>query len=204
MSSLYGNFKDIILMTWPTLFISLVVFVSIRITYLVKNKEEFVLYKEMFLLMFVLYILCLFQVVTSQDVNILEGNNFTPFKEILRYEFGSSYFIKNILGNVIMFVPYGFFVGKFASQKNTKLTIFLLFLASLSIEVTQLLIGRVFDVDDILLNVVGGMLGYLLFRFFDQILSILPKFCRTKTFYNIASVIGMALFALAIINILLV
>jgi glycopeptide antibiotics resistance protein len=129
MSSLYGNLKDIILMTWPTLFISLIILVSLRISYIIKHKEKFVLYKEVLLLLFVLYILCLFQVVTAQDINILEGNNFIPFREIFRYSFGSKYFIKNIIGNVVMFMPYGFFVGKYASLKNTKLTIFLLLLA---------------------------------------------------------------------------
>ena len=203
MSSLYGNFKDVILMTWPTLFICLVVLVSIRISYLVKHKEEFIFYKEMFLLVFVLYILCLFQVVTAQDINLLEGDNFIPFKEIFRYEFGSSYFIKNIVGNVIMFMPYGFYLGYFASQKNTKLTIFLLFLASISIEVTQLLIGRVFDVDDVILNVFGGIIGYIIYRFFDKIISILPNFCRTKTFYNIISVIGLICFSLLVIQIMI-
>ena len=80
MSALYGNLKDIILMTWPTLFISLVVLVSLRITYIVKHKEKFILYKEIFSLLFILYILCLFQVVTAQDINLLEGNNFIPFR----------------------------------------------------------------------------------------------------------------------------
>ena len=69
MNSLYGNLKDVIMMTWPMLFISLVILVSVRISFLIKHKEEFVLYKEITLLLFVLYILCLFQIVTAQDVN---------------------------------------------------------------------------------------------------------------------------------------
>ena len=189
MSSLQSGLKDIIFMTWPTLFISLVVLVSIRITYLIKNKEKFVLYREILFLLFVLYILCLFQVVTAQDINSLDGNNLIPFKEILRYKFGSHYFIKNIVGNVIMFAPYGFFVGKYASLKNSRLTLFLLFLASFSIEITQLIIGRVFDVDDIILNVFGGLLGYIAYRFTDNILNVLPKFFRSEIVLNILSVL---------------
>ena len=189
MGSLYSNLQDIIRMTWPTLMISLVIIVSLRISYIVKRKEKFILYKELFSLLFVLYILCLFQVVTAQDINILEGNNFIPFSEIFRYQLGSKYFIKNIIGNVIMFMPYGFFVGKYASMKNVKLTVFLLLLASVSIEVTQLVIGRVFDVDDIILNVFGGLLGYFAYRFIDIILNKLPKFCRSKAFLNIVSII---------------
>ena len=189
MNSLYGSLKDVIMMTWPTLFISLVVLISIRVSHIVKHKVEFVLYKEILLLLFILYILCLFQIVTAQDINELEGNNFIPFAEILRYKIGSKYFIKNIIGNVLMFAPYGFFVGKYASLKNVKLTLLLLFLASVSIEVTQLVIGRVFDVDDIILNLVGGLLGYIVYRIIDKIFNSLPKVFRSQIFLNIMSII---------------
>ena len=113
MNSLYGNLKEILLMTWPTLFISLIVVGSIRICYLIKHKEKFVFHEEVLLLLFVLYILCLFQVVTAQDINSLDGNNFIPFREIFRYEFGGKYFIKNIIGNVILFMLYGMFESGF-------------------------------------------------------------------------------------------
>ena len=203
MNSLYGNLKEILLMTWPTLFISLIVIVSIRISYLIKHKEKFIFHEEILLLVFVLYILCLFQVVTAQDINSLDGNNFIPFREIFRYEFGGKYFIKNIIGNVIMFMPYGFFVGKYASLKNTKLTIFLLLLASISIEVTQLVIGRVFDVDDIILNVIGGLIGYLIYRIIDKGYNALPKFFKNNVFLGLISIILLVLAFVFFINILL-
>lgn len=188
IDSLYSNLKSVLEMTWPTLFISLVVLVSVRVSYLLKHKSDFVLYKEIMLLFFALYILCLFQVVTSQDINTSNGNNFVPFVEILRYKPWGRLFVKNIVGNVVMFVPYGFFVGKYVSDKNHFLSFFLIFLASLSIEFTQLAIGRVFDVDDIILNVLGGFLGYLAFVILDKIFSILPKIFKTEWFLNIISV----------------
>ena len=203
MSSLYGNLKDIILMTWPTLFISLIILVSLRISYIIKHKEKFILYKEVLLLLFILYILCLFQVVTAQDINLYEGNNFIPFREIFRYSIGSKSFIKNIIGNVVLFMPYGFFVGKYASLKNTKLTIFLLLLASISIEVTQLVIGRVFDVDDIILNVIGGLIGYLIYRILDKMYNALPKFCKNNVFLGLVSIILLVLSFVIFIKILL-
>ena len=193
MNSLYGNLKEILLMTWPTLFISLIVIVSIRISYLIKHKEKFIFHEEILLLVFVLYILCLFQVVTAQDINSLDGNNFIPFREIFRYEFGGKYFIKNIIGNVIMFMPYGFFVGKYASLKNFKLTIFLLVLASVSIEVTQLIIGRVFDV----------IVGYFIYRFADQVFDVLPKFMKSETFLNILSFLLLVFSGFIIIKIVM-
>ena len=129
LNSLYGNLKDVLEMTWPTLFISLILLVSVRLSYIWKHKCKFVLHKEILLLFFALYILCLFQVVTAQDINISTGNNFIPFVEILRYKPWGRLFVKNIVGNVVMFLPYGFFVGKYASGKNFILTILLVFLA---------------------------------------------------------------------------
>ena len=184
IESLYSSFKAVLEMTWPMLFISMVLLVSVRASYLLKHKSEFVFYKEVLLLFFALYILCLFQVVTSQDINMSKGNNFVPFVEILRYKPWGRLFIKNIVGNVIMFMPYGFFVGKYSSGRNFLLTIFLIFLASISIEVTQLAIGRVFDVDDIILNVLGGSLGYFIYILLDSLYNCLPKIFRRKWFLN--------------------
>ena len=43
------------------------------VTIVSNDKKEFVLHKEILLLSFVLYILCVFQVVTSQDINTVTG-----------------------------------------------------------------------------------------------------------------------------------
>ena len=109
--SLDNTLADVLEMTWPMILISVVLLSSLRLSYLLKSKEPFVLHKELLTLFFVIYILCLFQVVTFQDVSNFGTNNFTPFKEISRYTFGSRLFIKNIIGNMLMFVPYGFFVS---------------------------------------------------------------------------------------------
>lgn len=163
------NIDQVFKMTWPMLFISTILLVTIRVAYLKTNNIKVDIFKEFMSLCFILYILCLFQIVTAQDINILTGNNFIPFKEIRRYSVGSPLFIKNILGNVIMFVPYGFFVGYYTNIKNPWKILLLVSIASISIEVTQLLIGRIFDVDDILLNIVGGIIGYFFFLALDRL-----------------------------------
>lgn len=189
LTSLDSTLGDVLQMTWPMLFISMVLVASVRIAYLSKRKEEFVLHREILLLTFMLYILCLFQVVTFQDINTVAGNNFVPFKEIFRYSFGNRLFVKNIIGNVIMFVPYGFFATLYADLKKGRSAFFLVALASISIECTQLMIGRVFDVDDILLNVLGGMLGFYFYRSMDKLSEVLPKFFRSKLFLDIMAVL---------------
>lgn len=44
----------------------------------------------------------------------------------------------------------------------------LVFFASVTVETTQLLIGRVFDIDDIILNIIGGIVGYGIYRLIDM------------------------------------
>ena len=169
--------------------ISVVIMVSFRISYLIMNKEKFVLYKELLMLIFGVYILCLFQVVTFQDDTAWASNNFIPFKEILRYSITSRLFIKNVLGNMIMFLPFGFFVSYYLKVEKIHMPVVLTLIASLSIELVQLSIGRVFDVDDIILNLLGGIMGYFVYSILRIIGESLPGFCKKEWFLNILSVV---------------
>ncbi len=188
-----GTIIDIFEDIWPMILIFSVILISLRITYLYFNKKQFILYKEVISFGFILYILCLFRVVTFSDVS-WSTSNFTPFKEMLRYEIGSKLFIKNVLGNMILFIPYGFFISYFIKIKKPIITAILTFIVSLTIEVTQSLIGRVFDIDDIILNVIGGIAGYILFYLSSHIKfnSLLQK----NIFYNIITIIILILIVL--------
>lgn len=187
--SLDSTVADVLNMTWPMILISVVLLSSLRLSYLLKSRENFVLYKELLTLFFIVYILCLFQVVTFQDVSNIGTNNFVPFKEIMRYEFGSRLFIKNIIGNMVMFVPYGFFISCYGKAENWKHSFVLVFVASLVIEATQLAIGRVFDVDDILLNVIGGMIGFCSYKLLNKIGNIFPKVFKSSIFLDVITVL---------------
>lgn len=184
-SPLNNTIHGVMQTTWPMLFISVVVAVSLRITYLFKSKTKIIWYKELLMLIFMVYILCLFQIVTAQDLNDFSGNNFIPFKEILRYDFGSRLFLKNVLGNILLFVPYGLFVGIYINLEKFMPAFMLISLASLAIETTQLVIGRVFDVDDILLNIVGGLIGFYIYRLLDKVGDMLPRVFKSTIFLNV-------------------
>ena len=185
-------YKDSILSilkdTWPTLLLVTIVSFSMRIIYLIKNKEKIVFYKELMYYFFIMYILCLFYVVTFQDVS-WSKSNFTPFKEILRYSFGSILFYKNVLGNAVIFVPFGFFVSYILKIKKVSLITLLSFITSATIEVTQLVIGRVFDVDDIMLNILGGILGFMIYNVIRIIKDKLPSPLKKDYIYNIIMVL---------------
>jgi len=183
-----NTIQGVINFTWPMIIISTIVMVSFRTAYLIRNNEKIVLYKELMMLVFGIYILCLFQVVTFQDDTSWASNNFIPFKEILRYSVTSRLFFKNVLGNMIMFMPFGLFTSYYLKADKWTLPIFLTVIASISIELVQLSIGRVLDVDDIILNILGGLFGYLVYSILRKISNKLPGFCKHEWFLNILSV----------------
>lgn len=68
----------------------------------------------------------------------------------------------NLLGNIVAFVPFGIILPMLKKKKQTFFYIVLFsFEFSLFVEITQLLskVGS-FDVDDLLLNTLGGAIGY--------------------------------------------
>ena len=173
------SIREIIFDIWPSLIICCVIIISLRITYLIKNKVKFKFYKEILMLGFIMYVIALFEVVTFQDVS-WSSSNFIPFKEMLRYEFGTKLFFKNVVGNMLMFIPFGFFTSYFLKLKKFYSIFLLTLLTSITIETTQLLIGRVFDIDDIFLNIIGGLFGYFIFKIIYKI-----KFLKKDFIYNI-------------------
>ncbi len=173
---------------WPMIIIITVILASMRIVYLMQHKNNFSLYKEILYLVFIIYILCLFHVVTFQDVNYGESN-FVPFKEIFRYDFGSAKFLRNVVGNIIMFIPYGFFASYFLKSKKFSTIAILTVIASATIEIVQLNIGRVFDIDDIILNIIGGIVGFLIYISLEAIRSKLPKTLQRDWFMNLVTII---------------
>ena len=99
--------------------------------------------------------------------------NLTLFKEIkrfweMRYSYGWGVTLINLLGNVVCFMPFGFLLPTISKSRVIKnifsVTIFAM-LFSVFIETAQLVtkVGA-FDVDDILLNTIGGMTGYILMK----------------------------------------
>lgn len=168
---------------WPIITIITVIVCSLRIAYLIKNKEKFCFYKEIFMLLFIIYVMCLFEIVTLQDYNY-GLSNYIPFREIFRYKIGSRLFIKNIIGNILLFLPYGYFTADYLDSKKILPVCFLTMLVTLTIELVQLNIGRTFDIDDVILNTLGGMFGYVLYRLIERIKDKLPNIFKTEGFIN--------------------
>lgn len=97
--------------------------------------------------------------------------NLTPFQEIKRDWHSLSVHHRSgtaihLVGNILAFVPFGVLItGTVRHSFFTGIHVLILsFLLSLGYEGTQLLTGMgIFDVDDLMLNTLGGMIGYLLY-----------------------------------------
>ena len=74
-----------------------------------------------------------------------------------------NYFIINFLGNIILFMPFGFIIPLLWNVSNKKVII-IGFCSSLFIEICQLFLTRGTDVDDLILNTLGILLGLLLYK----------------------------------------
>ena len=100
--------------------------------------------------------------------SLLAGSNFIPFYKIYYYASGQEPYLVgmlNVFGNILLFVPMGFFLPYlFKGVNSAKRLILLVSFLSLCIEVLQLLTATgEFDVDDVLLNTIGAGLGYFVF-----------------------------------------
>jgi glycopeptide antibiotics resistance protein len=97
--------------------------------------------------------------------------NLHLFREIARFTeyrqtVGYHIFFINVYGNVLAFMPLGFFLPALCGMREKGVLVVLCcFVFSLTVEVLQL-VSRLgcFDVDDLFLNTLGGLLGYLVYR----------------------------------------
>lgn len=195
-------FHNIVNSALPMLIIFIVVICTVRISYIRSTNQKIILHNEIFNLLFIIYVLLLFELLTGTENSYGSGINNIPFKEIMRYEFGSKMFIYNVLGNILIFVPFGYFISIYVKPKKILPIIVDALITSVTVETVQLKIGRSFDVDDIILNIVGAIIGYFVYIAFDAIYKHLPKILRKDFIYDVISLIILTMFILYAANIL--
>ena len=131
----------------------------------------------LYLLMKIRFILIKYPIVQLSDIAltwsrdvIWEGlykANFEFFRTIKLYTKYWSYkeinSFANLIGNILAFIPLSYMLPRvYKPAKKFMICMFLSFLVVLGIELFQLLTAfGVFDVDDIILNMSGALIGYL-------------------------------------------
>lgn len=185
---------------WPMLTIFLVVIACVRIAAIKSNNEKLVFYKEFSNLLFIIYILLLYELLTRSELNHNSGFNLAPFTEMFRYPIGSKGFYFNVVGNIVMFIPFGYFISTYIKPKKMLPILLVSIISSTTVEFVQSCIGRSFDVDDILLNAVGALIGFLLYVSFNAIKKFLPGIFQNELFYNIISILVLILMVIYVLG----
>ena len=139
-------------------------------------------------LLFVLYLILLVYFLFFSEHygrNIVSDQyryNLTPFKEVKRYieyrnQIGSEGFIVNIFGNILAFAPFGLVLPIISPENRKLLNIVLLsFEFSLTVELLQLIFKvGIFDVDDLIMNTLGGLIGGICFLIGRVLLRVLRR-----------------------------
>lgn len=197
-----NTIKNVLNSNWSVLVIFIVTMVSMRFFYLRAHREKVYFYKEFFGILSIVYIFLLFQLLTKVELNTNSGYNLVPFTEIFRYKFGSSLFMYNVVGNILAFVIFGLIVSSYIKPKTCLAPFLTSLVVSTTVEFVQLNIGRSFDVDDIILNVLGGIIGYLLYIGLTAIHNHLPKVLQKEGIINIFCFIILIIMVLYVLKVM--
>lgn len=169
-----------------------------RVIWVSKRKADRSLARELVMGLFVVFIFGIL-VLTFQDIGISWmkaetpgkawerlksgiGVNFVPFRTIrsyLKYSSGTDNMAVNILGNILMFVPWGLGLPLLWRKcRSVFKVMFASVMLPIFIEFCQLFIGRSVDVDDVILNFTGGVLGGLLYLVLRKLFPKTDKLAR--------------------------
>lgn len=128
------------------------------------GKILFVLY-----IAFIIYFLLFSDLYGRSEMEAEYRYNLVLFREIKRFweyreQLGMFAMFTNLFGNVLIFMPFGFFMPIASGHRKLFSVIFYSFGLSFCVETFQLLskVGS-FDVDDLLLNTAGGIAGYIVY-----------------------------------------
>ena len=105
-----------------------------------------------------------------------------PFSEIRRGQYGG-WVLFLVIGNIGIFLPVGFFTALLWRRPRWYRSLLAGLCTSCAIEFIQFFIGRSSDVDDVLLNTAGALVGFWLFLLLR---ALFPRFisrfqCEERT-----------------------
>lgn len=185
MNFLFNDIFSISILCLP--FLALIWLVVIR---LARQRGDSINWLRLVLIsVFFLYLVEVFWNTISLDIFVmplqLRGNiNLVPIVGIIKMatsmiQSANPWSFINLFGNMALFIPFGLFLPLLFPNPDAAWKIILSGLClSLSIEIWQLFLPRASDVDDLILNISGTLVGYLLFLLIKRILPTLVKRIR--------------------------
>ena len=183
----------------PYMLLSLPFYIVTRFIILMKNKTAKNWLCEIVLLIFVMYCvgvasqtfipkiefgntkLFLVNQNVFGEINLIPGKVLVDSYYEVIYNYNYLYFIVNVIGNIILFVPIGFLIPTLWKNVSMKHILIIALSSSLCIELLQLPQARGTDIDDLWLNVIGAFIGYWVYF-------LLTKNKKIKSFINRAAI----------------
>ena len=163
--------NELLLMAYEGLTVILPLLITFAILSSIYKRKEIPQTKMRFFMLFVfaIYMLAVFYLtgvgtifdLHRNGIEIDHGFNALPFSRDIDV---TAYFL-----NVLLFVPFSFLVP-FIWPNRAKYTVLSGFLFSLLIETSQLFNSRQTDIDDLLMNTLGALIGYLMYCIFAKII----------------------------------
>ncbi|WP_099974546.1 VanZ family protein [Lactobacillus terrae] len=155
------------------------IFIVLRVIWIRRKNLHVKLAREFWLTFFLFYILLLYFLTVFRDGYFpwqfhfewhrsLSYINTEPLIETFKLSHGISKvdFYYNLFGNILWFIPIGIFLP-YLWSKNMKFYHIVIYgaLISLSIETLQFFLATgVSDIDDVITNTIGAIVGYILYR----------------------------------------
>lgn len=175
-----------------------------------KKRQIDIFFQVLLYAVFAFYLVLLFLILFRTHYHA-RSVNLVPFRGIASYLTGVDFIasqddnyllrafaLENILGNIVIFIPLGVYITLFFKDKRIGKNLVLFLLTSLAVEILQVLFKYgIGDIDDVILNCIGGAVGILLCRG-------LYRLCREELLVRrvvavLAPVVGLLSFLILIL-----
>ena len=134
--------------------------------YVEKLEDKKKVLKLSHIIVFIYYVILLFNMVVFARYNSIDSYNLIPFKSIVDiFKNGTTYeVIINIFGNLLVFMPLEYFLIELFKVKRLPINFILSFGIILLIEIFQYVFKvGVLDIDDLILCTFGMMIFYIIY-----------------------------------------
>ena len=191
--SILGYFLEAV----PITIVVGIVYLILRLVFLKREKRSVIWASETMRLLFVCYLtgLCSLVILPANFwLHVYDGiffgwweymGTFFKFGEInliptivkcLIGEFSLGSWVKEMLiGNIVMFLPFGFFLPFVVEGLNRRNAFMISLVVPLVVEFLQLFVGRSFDIDDLICNFLGIIIGFIIAGMIRKGIGIVSK-----------------------------
>ncbi len=166
--------------TLALIFIAIISILYLPILLILKKKGKNIIRQLSFIglicsVFLILFATILFVPITFQPEQYIL--NLTPFNWIGNID-GFQQIVVEKVPNIMLFIPLGYFIPiVFASKRKLYQTVLISFSITFSVEFFQFFIGRSSDIDDVITNLLGAVIGYGFFKIFHAL-------CQEKKWWN--------------------